>query len=379
MTQPFDEEAFKRTLIEQGIDPAAAAEVAAKTAKGRAAQPAPAVVLPAESLREALHDAPSSDEPAEAAPARKRAPAKKQAGATVTTRKPRKGSAVEEVSAAVSEAKQRALIQRTTDELKETQLSLFELAPWDDDMRAMPNDYGRSALFTVRNKRQKRAAYEQKAIYHYNNDVLITFTGVELRADDDELVWQQFLEYVKRFAVGEPVYFSMYQLLQDLGWPINGHYYDKAEASLTRLQANAMQITSPRFGTLDSVSLIDKFKIVNRGTKKAMCRVEIDQKIIYLFAGDHYSKFVWSKYRKLRPITRRLFDYLASHKEPYPLKLETFRLICGSDSERPAKWKEQTKDACKELTDSGLVANTWVNGDAIYCQREANDEQIEQA
>jgi hypothetical protein len=374
--QPFDEEEFKKTLIERGIDPAAAAEVAAKTAKARVGQAGPALVSPAESLGEALRGKPSSNEPAEAAPAR--APAKKRAGASMTTtKKAKKGSAVEDVSAKVSEAKQRALIQRTTDEVKEAQLTLFDLAPWDDDMRAMPNDYGRSALFTVRNKRQKRIAYEQKAIYHYNNDVLITFTGVELRADDDELVWQQVLEYAKRFPVGEPVYFSMYQLLTDLDWPINGHYYDKAEASLTRLQANAMQITSPRFGVLESVSLIDKFKIVNRGTKKAMCRVEIDQKMIYLFAGDHYSKFVWSKYRKLKPITRRLFDYLASHKEPYPLKLETFRLICGSESERAAKWKEQAKDACKELEDSGLVASTWVNGDSIYCEREASDKQGE--
>ncbi|OLL27284.1 TrfA protein [Burkholderia sp. SRS-W-2-2016] len=375
MTQPFNEEEFKKTLIDRGIDPAAAAEVAAKTAKARAGQTAPVLVSTAESLRNALRAAPRASEPTEAAK-----PAKKQPGTSMTTKKrATKSSAVEDVSAKVSEAKQRALIQRTSDEVKAAQLSLFDLAPWDDDMRAMPNDYGRSALFTVRNKRQKRLAYEQKAIYHYNNDVLITFTGVELRADDDELVWQQVLEYAKRFPVGEPVYFSMYQLLTDLDWPINGHYYDKAEASLTRLQANAMQITSPRFGVLDSVSLIDKFKIVNRGTKKAMCRVEIDQKIIYLFAGDHYSKFVWSKYRKLKPITRRLFDYLASHKEPYPLKLETFRLICGSESERAAKWKEQTKEACKELSDSGLVASTWVNGDSIYCEREANEKAIEQA
>jgi hypothetical protein len=377
MTQPFDEEGFKKTLIERGIDPVAAAEVAAKTARSRAGQTKPALVSPTKALREALGPSPNSDEPVEATSAR--APAKKQAGAGMTAKKkPRKGSAIEDVSAKVSEAKQRALIQRTTEEIKEAQLSLFDLAPWDDDMRAMPNDYGRSALFTVRNKRQKRMAYEQKAIYHYNNDVLITFTGVELRADDDELVWQQVLEYAKRFTVGEPVYFSMYQLLTDLDWPINGHYYDKAEASLTRLQANAMQVTSPRFGLLDSVSLIDKFKIVDRGTKKAMCRVEIDQKMIYLFAGDHYTKFVWSKYRKLRPITRRLFDYLASHREPYPLKLETFRLICGSESERAAKWKEQTKEACKELTDSGLVSSTWVNGDSIYCEREASSERAEQ-
>ncbi|MCV5427658.1 plasmid replication initiator TrfA, partial [Escherichia coli] len=36
----------------------------------------------------------------------------------------------------------------------EKQLTLFDIAPWPDSMRALPNDYARSALFTVKNKRQ---------------------------------------------------------------------------------------------------------------------------------------------------------------------------------------------------------------------------------
>ena len=73
------------------------------------------------------------------------------------------------------------------------QLSLFDVAPWPDSMRAIPNDYARSALFTVKNKRQPRESYQRKEIYHVNKDVRITYTGLELRADDDELVWQQVL------------------------------------------------------------------------------------------------------------------------------------------------------------------------------------------
>jgi len=65
-----------------------------------------------------------------------------------------------------------------------------------------------------------------------------------------------------------------------------------------------------------------KFSVCVSGKKSAK-RLN-GQKMIYLFAGDHYMKFVWSKYRKLRPITRRLFDYLASHREPYPLNSKPF-------------------------------------------------------
>ena len=99
------------------------------------------------------------------------------------------------------------------------------------------------------------------------------------------------------------------------------------------------------------------------------CQVEIDAEIVVLFAGDHYTKFVWEKYRKLSPTARRMFDYFATHKEPYPLKLETFRLMCGSDSTRPKKWREQVGEACDELRENGLVESAWVNDDLVHCKR----------
>ena len=236
-------------------------------------------------------------------------------------------------------------------------------------MRAMPNDLARAALFTTRNKKTPREVRQQHVIFHVNKDVLITYTGIELRADDDELVWQQVLEYAKRSPVGTPVSFTFYELCTDLGWPINGRYYDKAEECLTRLQATAMQFSSGRIGRLESVSLIHRFRVLDRGKKTSRCQVEIDEEMVVLFAGDHYSKFVWEKYRELSPTARRMFDYFVSHKEPFPLKLETFRLMCGSDSARLKKWREQTGQACEELSQSGLIKLSWVQGDSIYCQR----------
>lgn len=282
---------------------------------------------------------------------------------------PKRKTAVEKTADKVSEVKQAALLKHTKTQIKELQLSLFDLAPWADDMRAMPNDLARAALFTTRNKKTPREVRQQHVIFHVQKDVLITYTGIELRADDDELVWQQVLEYAKRAPVGTPVSFTFYELCTDLGWPINGRYYDKAEECLTRLQATAMQFSSGRIGRLESVSLIHRFRVLDRGKKTSQCQVEIDDEMVVLFAGDHYSKFVWEKYRELSPTARRMFDYFVSHKEPFPLKLETFRLMCGSDSSRVKKWREQTGQACDELSKSGLVQISWVQGDAIYCKR----------
>jgi hypothetical protein len=177
------------------------------------------------------------------------------------------------------------------------------------------------------------------------------------------------LEYAKRTPIGEPITFTFYELCQDLGWSINGRYYTKAEECLSRLQATAMGFTSDRVGHLESVSLLHRFRVLDRGKKTSRCQVLIDEEIVVLFAGDHYTKFIWEKYRKLSPTARRMFDYFSSHREPYPLKLETFRLMCGSDSTRVKKWREQVGEACEELRGSGLVEHAWVNDDLVHCKR----------
>ncbi|HDQ6541839.1 TPA: replication initiator protein A [Escherichia coli O146:H28] len=288
----------------------------------------------------------------------------------------------EEKDAQLEQLKKAAQAQRAKSVEKinsSNQLSLFDIAPWPDSMRALPNDYARSALFTVKNKRQPREALQKKDIFHINKDVRITYTGLELRAEDDELVWQQVLEYAKRKPMGEPITFTFYELCQDLGWSYNGRYIEKAEECLTRLQATAMQFISERVGQLESVSLIGRFRVLDRGKRSSRCEVIIDKEMVLLFAGEHYSKFVWEKYRKLSPTARRLFDYFGSHREPYPMKLDTFKMMCGSESDRLKKWREQVNKACAELKDSGLIHSAWIDKDRIHCKRtndaaERNDD-----
>ncbi|SEQ92987.1 TrfA protein [Azotobacter beijerinckii] len=358
----FDEAAYRDSLIARGMEPGLATDVAANVAANRPR-------LLNKSVTKLL-DTPEAmaNEPATAIKAPSKTSSAPSAPAPKSTRKPKRAPQGE-VSQKESQAKRDAVLQKTMEEVKKEQLSLFDIAPWDDDMRAIPNDIARTALFTVKNKRKPREALQGQPIYSYNQDVRITFSGIELRAEDDELVWQQMLEYSKRFPIGLPISFTFYELCTDLGWPINGKYYKKAEDSLTRLQASALQFQSSRLGTLVSLSLLRRFGILDRGKRSSRCQVELEEEMVYLFAGDHYTIFVWEKYRKLTPTARRLFDYFASHKQPFPLALDKFQQMCGSDTARAAKWKEQSKAACSELTNSGLVAGSWVNGDMIYCKR----------
>ncbi|MBX4558815.1 transcriptional regulator [Klebsiella pneumoniae] len=375
MADYFNKQEYIRKLIDSGVEPDKAEEIASRTNyyRNRSAQAevrpiGEAITLPgipepeAPALSDTTKAKQNTTEASDPAPAAK--------GETMSDKKPgRKKGATDALASKVDEARQAALLKHTKQEIKDAQLSLFDIAPWGDHMRALPNDYARSALFTVRNKRVPRAALQGEPIYSIGNDVNITYTGVELRAEDDELVWQQVMEYSKRSPIGDPIDFTFYELCKDLGWSINGHYYKKAEECLSRLQASAMQFESKRVGRLESLSLISRFRVLDRGKRTSRCQVMIDEEMVVLFAGDHYSRFIWDKYRKLSPTARRMFDYFASHKEPFPLKLETFRLMCGSESTRAKKWREQVWVACEELKESGLVADAWVSADSLGCRR----------
>ena len=404
----FDEDEYRQRLIAAGIRPSSAAEVASKTAASRqatgqsfkrsdqaaeepsrfsgfnsVAELAATAVVQALEPPEAL--SPSSPPPTVVDEYWARVygnynldqAQEVRAGTTQSTRRERMAAtskkkpstAVANLANQANQLEQAATLKATKAQIKELQLSLFDIAPWADNLRAMPNDLARAALFTVRNKRTPRAARQSHSIFVLSKGVEIIYTGIELRADDDELVWQQVLEYAKRVPVGSPVTFTFYELCKDLGWSINGRYYDKAEECLSRLQATALQFISGRIGRLESVSLIHRFRVLDRGNKNSRCQVEIDVEMVMLFAGKYYSKFEWEKYRSLSPTARRMFDYFVSHSEPFPMLLESFRLMCGSDSGRLKKWTEQTNKACGELTGSGLVKKSWVAGDKIYCER----------
>ena len=225
MNRTFDRKAYRQELIDAGFSAEDAETIASRTvmrAPRETFQSVGSMVQQATAKieRDSVQLAPPALPAPSAAVERSRRLEQEAAGlaksmtidtrGTMTTKK--RKTAGEDLAKQVSEAKQAALLKHTKQQIKEMQLSLFDIAPWPDTMRAMPNDTARSALFTTRNKKIPREALQNKVIFHVNKDVKITYTGVELRADDDELVWQQVLEYAKRTPIGEPITFTFYEL-----------------------------------------------------------------------------------------------------------------------------------------------------------------------
>jgi TrfA protein len=245
-----------------------------------------------------------------------------------------------------------------------------QLQLWPDTVRALPNDCARSALFTVRNKTEPRASLQGATIFHIDARVRITYTGIELRADDDELVWQQILDYAKRRPLGEAIFFNLHRLCRDIAWSINARNYERARRCIARLKANALTLENASLGKGVALSLIHAFEFERgRDGSGTRYRVWIHPDLLVLFAGDTYTQLAWEHYRALSPIARRLHDYGASHKMPFPLGLDAFRAMCASTCRSARKWRQQVKAACAELVAARLLAGAAVVDQSIHLDR----------
>jgi hypothetical protein len=247
--------------------------------------------------------------------------------------------------------------------------SQYQLEIWPNGVRSIPNDYARSALFTVRNKREPRASYTSALIYHIEQAVRITYTGLELRADDDELVWQQLLDYAKQQPLGKFVEFNLHQLCNDLGWSVNQRNYDRIRTCISRLKATELKVQNDRTGKGVALSMIEHYEFEGDGEKGTRYRVAMDKRLKQLFERQTSTWIAWEKYRDLKPVERRLFDWIASHKQPFALSLEKLHRLCNSDCSSDKKWREIVRAACKGLVEAGLVAKCWVHDDKVFCER----------
>jgi hypothetical protein len=240
------------------------------------------------------------------------------------------------------------------------------------DQRFIPNDYARSSLFTARNKSQPRKVLMHEKLFHLHENVALLYTGIELRAEDDEIIWLQILSYGKGIPLGEPFDFSIKDLVRDVHWSKNGRYYDKARECISRLKANeVLALNSKAYGKSGAISLIANYTAVNDNEgRPTHYRVWVDPNLIVLFAGNTFTSHRWETYRDLSPVARRLADYIESHKQPFPLKLEKFREMCGSQDTSLTSWRQTVRRACAEIEEKAIAKWTKLQDDNIYCAKE---------
>lgn len=243
------------------------------------------------------------------------------------------------------------------------------LPEWTSIKGASPNEIVRSALFTARNRNRRRLYLKQAEIIVTGGGSIL-YLGEELR-QDDELVWMRLLQLAKGQPLGEPIFFTPYSFLKAIGWRVNNWGYQHLRGCLLRMKAAAVQVTSRRLHQTVVTSLIDYIAMWDpeKHTPLAQWEVRVSKVMSLLFADGAFTLIDLDQ-RKALPegIATKLHSYWSSHREPYPVKVETLQKLCASDSELRF-FKRELKNALKALEDVEFLESWAIEIDLVAVVR----------
>jgi len=244
---------------------------------------------------------------------------------------------------------------------------IVQLPLWGEERRGVPNDLVRSALFTVGNKSHKRA-YLKEAVIAALGDIQISYTGEELRQDDED-VFLQILHLSRTAPLGTHIDFTAYSMLQSLSWTTDGRAYDRLKRSLIRLKATSLTVSNADRGYAGS--LIRTFEWQDpAGTQSRMWRVCLESKIIALFGRTAYSQVIWEQRLQLGPVAKWLHSFYFTHADPFPMKAQTLRTLCGSAVKDLFKFRQNLKSALDELVTVGFLVSWQIDRqDNVHVER----------
>lgn len=261
--------------------------------------------------------------------------------------------------ACLAEKAKRRNLERRAEELDKVvqERDTVRLTPWSSSVRGIPNEVARSAVFTVR--REKERFFLTDAAIFLVGKSRITYTGPELRASDDELVWLQILAYAQEVPLGNWFEFSRYKLCKDVGWDTSKYYYKKVRECLLRLSSVVLAIeVDTKTEQWCTARMVEE---VNADGNSFAARLHPN--VQGWFEKSRYTRLVWDAYLDLSPTARRLCDYAMSHRRPYSLKLATVQGMLGSDIQASDDLRKQLRKSCRELLAVGIQG--WIAADDL--------------
>lgn len=240
-------------------------------------------------------------------------------------------------------------------------LSAGQLVLWPESERGIPNELVRCAVFSAKNRKERREVYRANAplVVPVIGGGEVIYIGEELR-QDDETVWMQLVHLAKE-ARSEWVSFTPYSFLKAIQWPNKGASYTRLLTSIRRLATAGIEVYSSRFDKGVSTKLIAKYEYTKKNDTP--WRVQVfnkDDELLFLF-DKLYSRLDWET-RLVLPegVSTWLHGFFSSHREPFDHRIETLATGAGLSLEAPedellgeaaciAKRKERLREAKKTI------------------------------
>lgn len=236
------------------------------------------------------------------------------------------------------------LMPRPTTAQASTQPSnVVQLPLWPEPVRGVPNSILRSALFGAI-KRGRRTFLQREPVASYEG-VTILQTGPRLdQADLD--VWEQCLHLAHTQALGMRIYFSAHSFLRAIGRWTGKHDHEWLKNAFARLASSVVEIKDGKrayFGPM-----------LHHGTRDdetGLYVIEINPAIARLYGTDGWTAVDWEQRMALKgqQLAQWLHAFYSTHADPYPMKVETIRRLCGSENKDLFGFRRELREALAEL------------------------------
>lgn len=261
-------------------------------------------------------------------------------------------------------------ITDTVARLKETArqreaAQLIQLPLWPEPKRGTPNSFIRSALFAA--IQSKDRVFLKEAPLASQKGIVVKFTGEQLN-QEDLTVWETLAHLAREHPLGHTCEFTAHGLLKTLGLHTGLSQHRQLHSTILRLTACAVEITHENktyFGPLVKSGLKDELN--------NHYRIELNRELIRLFGDNQWTALDWHQRQQLRGkhLAQALHAFYSSHRQPFPVKLDTLRSYVGSKNQQKAGFKVKLRAALDELVKIGFLATYEIGGDIVSVRRAA--------
>jgi hypothetical protein len=265
-------------------------------------------------------------------------------------------------------------IKEVTDKFSAAGIFAKEVMPvWDDDKRAITNSIARSAVFSVVEKGTSERLIEQKVPAPSNYD--ITITGKQL-SESDRDVYLQVMHSFRGRGPDEEISINPRDFLLSIGRQDGKANREWLWEVLTTIAQTLLKITinlpdgrKIKFvGSLLTITTEEKYGI----SDEIIIRLPLDALRLY----NQDTRTLLSMERRLAlkgtgsQLAKSLQAKIYSHKNPFPMKIETLMQVCGSRSARIRDFKRKLIQALDMLVNNKDIADYHISKEGlVYINR----------
>lgn len=238
-----------------------------------------------------------------------------------------------------------------------TPLTIPEQLPfWPADLVGLPWATIRSALFAPVRK-GSRAALQRERIATVG-DIEIIYTGLQLdQADLD--VFASVLQIARSQPLGQSVHFKTREMLRILGRNEGKGNREWLLRSLSRLEANSIEIYHSTKGVAYTGRLIEQQA---RDELAGMHYVVLSPRLRGLYTSQGWQAINWENRQKLgrNQLAKWLHGFVAGQNRPLTFGIERLMALANANYSRPRDFREAMQDAADALRGIGVeVTLAW--------------------